>query len=68
MQIVPRSSLRRFAVPAVLALLSIGAAGSAQAAQDTAKNLDQDIAFANDLARWRYFDLAVEWLPFQARA
>ncbi len=53
-----------------LALLLLALPGQQAAAQadNKAANLLDDIRFARDLARYRYFDLAVEWLADIDRA
>lgn len=52
-----RSLLRLAFVAAFVGLSPLSAA-----AFDEAANLKDDIRFSRDLARWRFFDLAVDWL------
>jgi hypothetical protein len=46
----------------VLAAAMTGFSGLAVAQDGANANLSDDIAFARDLARYRYFDLAISWL------
>lgn len=52
--------LRKFAVASIAAVVSLAPAVAAE--EGASGNLHDDISFARDLARYRYFDLAITWL------
>ncbi|MBI4879627.1 MAG: hypothetical protein HY812_08220 [Planctomycetes bacterium] len=68
MRITWESKTSHFAAPALALFLALAGQNALAQEDNKAANLLDDIRYARDLARYRYFDLAVEWLADIDRA